>query len=58
MRMGDVKHADSVEELRDLLATSGGEVIFTTIEKFRLRTDQGRGGTSGPVRPLQHHRHR
>ena len=39
--VGDVKHADSVERLRDLLATSGGEVIFTTIEKFRLRTDRG-----------------
>jgi type I restriction enzyme R subunit len=39
--VGDVKHADSVEQLRDLLATSGGEVIFTTIEKFRLRTDRG-----------------
>src|SRR5437773_10796826 len=24
-----------------MLATSGGEVIFTTIEKFRLRTDLG-----------------
>lgn len=39
--VGDVKHAESVEQLRDLLATSGGEVIFTTIEKFRLRTDRG-----------------
>jgi type I restriction enzyme R subunit len=39
--VGDVKHAESVDALRDLLATSGGEVIFTTIEKFRLRTDQG-----------------
>ena len=39
--VGEVKHADSVEQLRDLLATSGGEVIFTTIEKFRLRTDRG-----------------
>jgi type I restriction enzyme R subunit len=39
--VGDVKQAGSVEELRELLATSGGEVIFTTIEKFRLRTDRG-----------------
>ena len=39
--VGEVKHAESVEQLRDLLATSGGEVIFTTIEKFRLRTDRG-----------------
>jgi type I restriction enzyme R subunit len=39
--VGDVKHAESVDDLRELLATSGGEVIFTTIEKFRLRTSLG-----------------
>ena len=38
--VGDVQHAESVEELRDLLQTQGGEVIFTTIEKFRLREDE------------------
>ncbi|WP_390896947.1 hypothetical protein [Rubinisphaera margarita] len=37
--VGDVKHAESVDELRDLLQTEGGEVIFTTIEKLRLKTD-------------------
>jgi type I restriction enzyme R subunit len=37
--VGDVKHADSVDQLRDLLRTEGGEVIFTTIEKFRLKRD-------------------
>ncbi len=37
--VGEVKHADSVDELRDLLQTEGGEVIFTTIEKFRLKND-------------------
>ena len=35
--VGDVRHAESVEDLRNLLATEGGEVIFTTIEKFRLK---------------------
>jgi type I restriction enzyme, R subunit len=35
--VGDVKHAGSVDELRSSLKTEGGEVIFTTIEKFRLR---------------------
>ena len=35
--VGDVKHAESVDDLRALLATQGGEVIFTTIEKFRLK---------------------
>lgn len=40
--VGDVKHAESVEELRQLIQTEGGEVIFTTIEKFRLREDERR----------------
>lgn len=39
--VGDVLHADSVDDLRDLLKTEGGEVIFTTIEKFRLKKDSG-----------------
>jgi type I restriction enzyme, R subunit len=38
--VGDVQHAESVDELRDLLRTEGGEVIFTTIEKFRLKNDE------------------
>lgn len=35
--VGEVKQADDVDDLRDLLQTAGGEIIFTTIEKFRLR---------------------
>lgn len=38
--VGEVKHADSVEELRTLLQTEGGEVVFTTIEKFRLKEEE------------------
>ena len=38
--VGDVKHAESVNELRDMLKTEGGEVIFTTIEKFRLTEEE------------------
>ena len=38
--VGEVKHAESVDELRALLATQGGEVIFTTIEKFRLKAGE------------------
>ncbi|MEM7308735.1 MAG: type I restriction endonuclease subunit R [Planctomycetota bacterium] len=45
--VGAVKHAESVDELRDLLRTEGGEVILTTIEKFRLKTNSGE--TSHPV---------
>lgn len=37
--VGAVKHADSVDDLRELLQTQGGEVIFTTIEKFRLKAE-------------------
>jgi type I restriction enzyme, R subunit len=35
--VGDVQHADTTDELRDLLRAEGGGVIFTTIEKFRLK---------------------
>ena len=35
--VGDVKHAETTDDLRSLLKTEGGEVIFTTIEKFRLK---------------------
>ena len=35
--VGDVHHADSTDDLRRLLSTNGGGVIFTTIEKFRLK---------------------
>jgi type I restriction enzyme R subunit len=38
--VGDVKQARDVDDLRDLLRTEGGEVIFTTIEKFRLKEDE------------------
>jgi type I restriction enzyme R subunit len=38
--VGDVQHAESVQELRALLRTQGGEVIFTTIEKFRLGPEE------------------
>ncbi|MGD0750950.1 MAG: type I restriction endonuclease subunit R [Anaerolineales bacterium] len=35
--VGNVRQAVSVSDLRSLLDTSGGEVIFTTIEKFTLQ---------------------
>lgn len=35
--VGDVQHAETTDELRQLLSTHGGGVIFTTIEKFRLK---------------------
>jgi len=38
--VGEVQHAESVAELRSLLRGEGGEVIFSTIEKFRLDEDE------------------
>lgn len=35
--VGDVRHAETTDELRDFLSADGGGVIFTTIEKFRLK---------------------
>jgi len=48
--VGDVKHAEKVDQLRDLLRTEGGEVIFTTIEKFRLKEDSN--GTKEIEHPM------
>ena len=39
--VGSVQHATSADELRRLLDTDAGGVIFTTIEKFRLKKDTG-----------------
>ncbi|MBN2548704.1 MAG: type I restriction endonuclease subunit R [Anaerolineales bacterium] len=39
--VGDVRQAQSIADLRSLLQTAGGEIIFTTIEKFSL-TDEER----------------
>jgi type I restriction enzyme R subunit len=47
--VGDVKHADSVDDLRKLVQTEGGEIIFTTIEKFRLKT-----GPKGELLEIEH----
>jgi len=38
--IGKVKHAESVEELRGLLSSEGGEIIFSTIEKFQLKGEE------------------
>ncbi len=49
--VGDVQRAESTDELRRLLSTGSGGVIFTTIEKFRLKTgnDQKLGETEHPI---------
>lgn len=35
--VGDIQHANTTDELRELLSSDSGGVIFTTIEKFRLK---------------------
>jgi type I restriction enzyme R subunit len=35
--VGDVQQADSTDDLRKLLSAGGGGVVFSTIEKFRLK---------------------
>lgn len=48
--VGDVQHAESTDELRQLLSADSGGVIFTTIEKFRLKGgDLGSGETEHPI---------
>lgn len=47
--VGDVQHADTTDELRQLLSNDGGGVIFTTIEKFRLKDVEGGKEQEHPV---------
>lgn len=49
--VGDVQHAESTDDLRQLLSVGAGGVIFTTIEKFRLKsgTDDALGEPEHPV---------
>ena len=49
--VGDVQHADSTDDLRRLLSTGSGGVVFTTIEKFRLKSgnDETLGELEHPI---------
>jgi type I restriction enzyme R subunit len=48
--VGQVQHATSTDELRQLLSADSGGVIFTTIEKFRLKGgEEGLGETEHPI---------
>lgn len=49
--VGDVQHAESTDDLRKLLSVGAGGVIFTTIEKFRLKqtTEDSLGELEHPV---------
>jgi type I restriction enzyme R subunit len=38
--VGEVKRAETTEQLRDYLSGEGGGVIFSTIEKFRIQKDK------------------
>lgn len=48
--VGTVQHAESTDELRRLLDTDGGGVIFTTIEKFRLKKNSPLKGSARRAR--------
>jgi type I restriction enzyme R subunit len=47
--VGDVQLAQSTEELRQLLSGEGGGVVFSTIEKFRLRESEGSKELEHPI---------
>ncbi|TVZ46152.1 type I restriction endonuclease subunit R [Olleya sp. Hel_I_94] len=49
--VGDVQHADTTQDLRNLLSAGAGGVIFTTIEKFRLKqtTEEALGELEHPI---------
>lgn len=49
--VGDVQHADTTDDLRKLLSAGAGGVIFTTIEKFRLKqtTEEALGEIEHPI---------
>lgn len=47
--VGEVHHADDTESLRKLLSTDGGGVVFTMIEKFRLKNTDGEKKLIHPV---------
>jgi type I restriction enzyme R subunit len=49
--VGDVQRANSTDELRRLLSSGSGGVIFTTIEKFRLKqgSDEQLGEVEHPI---------
>ncbi len=47
--VGSVQKAESTQELRELLSFDGGGVIFSTIEKFRLRSENGEKEAEHPV---------
>lgn len=39
--VGDAKNAESIDDLRSLLRGDGGELIFTTMQKFQLKDEKG-----------------
>lgn len=48
--IGEVQHAETTDELRKLLSADSGGVVFTTIEKFRLKgAEDGPGETEHPI---------
>lgn len=46
--VGNIHHAESAEDLRDLLKNEAGQIVFSTIEKFRLKEHEGKKEVEHP----------
>lgn len=52
--VGEINHATNTDQLRALLSTDGGGVIFTTIEKFRLKDHIELGRNVADGKEIEH----
>ncbi|MCI2255532.1 type I restriction endonuclease subunit R [Domibacillus sp. PGB-M46] len=41
--VGNIHHAESADELREILKNESGQIVFSTIEKFRLKKEGSEG---------------
>jgi type I restriction enzyme, R subunit len=44
--VGNIHHAESADQLREILKNESGQIVFSTIEKFRLKTEETDGNES------------
>lgn len=49
---GNVHHAENADQLRELLRNEAGQIIFSTIEKFRLKDGEGEFPVCSPRRNI------
>ncbi|WP_345912069.1 type I restriction endonuclease subunit R [Bacillus altitudinis] len=41
--VGNIHHAESADQLREILKNESGQIVFSTIEKFRLKKEESEG---------------